>query len=70
MKPWYTSKTLWLNVLVALLTVAESELRVIQPLLPVNFYALVAFGLPLLNAALRVITTQGLAFGNAPGSRP
>ena len=61
MKPWYTSKTLWVNVGVVLLTAAETQLRVIQPLLPVDFYAMVAFGLPLLNAALRVITTQGLS---------
>lgn len=66
MKPWYTSKILWLNILVTMLTVAETQIGVIQPLLPVNFYAVVAFGLPLLNAMLRVITTQGLSFGGKP----
>ena len=68
MKPWYTSKTLWLNVLVAVLTVAETELGIVQPFMPVNFYAIVAFGLPLLNAALRIITTQGLALRS--GDKP
>ena len=65
-KSWYLSKTLWLNIVVTLLTVAESQLGVIQPLFPVNFYAVVAFGLPLLNAMLRVITTQGLSLGAKP----
>lgn len=63
-KPWYQSKTIWLNSAVAMLAVAEIKLSAIQPLVPVNFYALVAFGLPLLNAALRIITTQGLSLGS------
>lgn len=63
-KPWYQSKTIWLNSAVAMLAVAEIKLGTIQPLVPVNFYALVAFGLPLLNAALRIITTQGLSVGS------
>ena len=63
-KPWYQSKTIWLNSAVAMLAVAEIKLGMIQPLVPVNFYALVAFGLPLLNAALRIISTQGLSLGS------
>lgn len=65
MKPWYLSKTLILNVLVAVLAMAETQLHSLQPLLPVNFYAMVAFGLPVFNAGLRLITTQALSFGAA-----
>jgi hypothetical protein len=66
MKPWTRSKTLKFNALVLALAAAESQLHLIQPLLPVNFYAAVAFALPVINAALRVITTQALAFGSKP----
>lgn len=66
MKRWYKSKTLWLNVVVVVLALAESQLNILQPVLPVNFYAVVAFGLPLLNAALRLITSQALSLGGKP----
>lgn len=61
-KPWWQSKTLWLNALVLLLAGAEAQLGLLQPLLPVNVYALVAFGLPLANGLLRLVTAQRLAF--------
>lgn len=63
MKPWYKSKTLALNVAVVTLTVAEAHFNLLQPLLPVNFYAAVAFFLPVINAALRLITTQAISLG-------
>ena len=66
MKRWHKSKTLWLNVVVVVLALAESQLNILQPVLPVNFYAMVAFGLPLLNAALRLITSQALSLGGKP----
>ena len=61
MKPWYTSKTLWVNALVAALSALEAGTGVLQPFLPANFYAIVAVGLPVVNAVLRIVTTQGLA---------
>lgn len=61
MKPWYTSKTLWVNALVAALAALEAGTGVLQPFLPANFYAMVAVGLPVVNAVLRIVTTQGLA---------
>ncbi len=60
MKPWWQSKTLWLNAIAAGLVALESGTGRLQPLLPVNFYTLLAVGLPVINAWLRVITTQGL----------
>lgn len=60
MKPWWQSKTLWLNAIAAGLVALESGTGRLQPSLPVNFYTLLAVGLPVINAWLRVITTQGL----------
>ena len=62
-KPWWQSRTIRLNVAVVVLAVAESQLNIIQPLLPVNFYAAVAFALPIINAAMRIITTQAVSMG-------
>lgn len=59
-KPWWRSRTLWLNALVLALAAAEQQVGVLQGLLPVSTYQLVAFGLPVLNAVLRLITTQGI----------
>ena len=60
MKAWYQSKTLWVNAIVAALAALEAGTGILQPLLPANFYAIVAVGLPVVNAVLRIITTQGL----------
>lgn len=65
-KPWYLSKILWLNTLVVMLAAAEAHFNLLQPLLPVNFYAAISFFLPLLNAALRLITSQALSLGGKP----
>ena len=59
-KAWWRSKTLWVNTLVAALAAAEAGWNVLQPMLPVSFWRAIAFGLPLVNVVLRVITTQGL----------
>lgn len=59
-KPWYASKTLQLNAIAAALVAAEAHLGVIQPLLPVNFYAVIASALPLLNALLRMVTSKAI----------
>jgi len=60
MKAWYLSKTLWVNAIVAALATLEASTGLLQPFLPANFYTLVAVGLPLVNAVLRVVTTQAL----------
>ena len=59
-KPWYKSKTIILNAVAAGLVALEAGTGMMQPYLPANFYAIVAVGLPVLNAILRVITTQGI----------
>lgn len=56
-KSWFKSKTIIFNAAVAALATAEAGTGLLQPLLPVNFYALLVFVLPVVNAALRAITS-------------
>lgn len=60
-KPWWQSRTILTNATVAALVALEAGTGLLQPLLPMNLYTAVAVGLPVLNAALRVITTSGVA---------
>jgi hypothetical protein len=60
MKPWYKSKTLWVNILVAVLATLEASTGLLQPYLPNHWYVAVAVGLPVINVVLRIITTQGI----------
>jgi hypothetical protein len=60
MKPWHRSKTIWVNALAAGLVALEAVTGLLQPHLPVNIYVAVAVGLPVLNAMLRVITSEGI----------
>lgn len=55
-KPWWRSRTININALVLVLAAAESQVSALKGSLGVDAYALVAFGLPLLNAYLRAIT--------------
>lgn len=60
MKPWWKSKTLWVNITIAVLTTLEATTGLLQPYLPEHWYVAVAVGLPIINVVLRVITTEGL----------
>lgn len=60
MKPWYQSRTLIVNAAVAALVAFEAVSGLLQPFLPVNVFTGVAIALPVVNAILRVITTQPL----------
>jgi hypothetical protein len=60
LKPWYRSRTILVNAAVAGLVALEAVSGMLQPHLPVNFYTAVAVGLPVINAILRVITTEGV----------
>jgi hypothetical protein len=59
-KPWWTSRMLQVNALAAGLVALEAGTGLLQPVLPVNFYTAVAVALPVINAVLRVVTTQAL----------
>jgi hypothetical protein len=58
MKRWYQSKTIVVNTLAAGLVAFEAVSGLLQPHLPMNFYTALAVGLPIINAMLRVITTE------------
>lgn len=60
MKPWYTSKTIIVNAIVAALVALEAGSGLLQAYLPANFYTMIAVGLPVVNAVLRVVTTTAL----------
>ena len=66
MKPWYTSKTIIVNAIVAAMVALEAGTGLLQPYLPGNFYVIIAVGLPVVNAVLRVITTTALAANKGP----
>lgn len=69
-KPWWTSRTLIVNAVVLALLMAESHLQMLQPVLPVNVYTVAAFVLPIVNAALRLVTTTSIAGPQAAGVAP
>jgi hypothetical protein len=56
-KPRRKSKTYWANGLILALVGAETQLHVLQPLLPVSVYIVAAFALPVINIYLRELTT-------------
>ena len=60
MKPWYQSKTIIVNAIVAALVALEVGTGLLQAYLPGNFYTIIAVGLPVVNAILRVVTTTAL----------
>jgi hypothetical protein len=62
-KQWWKSKTLWFNAFCAGLIAAEANLGMLKSLVPASVYPMLAFGIPIGNAWLRIITTQGLTFG-------
>ncbi len=59
-KPWWQSRTLWVNAVVLALAAAEAQLKILQNVLPGGLFAWLAFGLPVVNAALRLITTKAV----------
>lgn len=60
MKPWWKSKTLWFNTLIALMAAVEASTMLLQPHLPFNFYFALTVLMPAVNVALRFISTQEL----------
>lgn len=59
-KPWWRSKTLWVNAAMLALAAAETQLNVLQGVLPGGLFPWLAFALPVINAALRFITSTAL----------
>lgn len=60
MKPWYRSKILWFNMICAALAALEGVTGLLQPHLSVNVFTALSVVLPVGNAMLRVVTTEGI----------
>jgi hypothetical protein len=60
-KCWWKSRTLWFNAACSALIALEAATGILQPHVPVNVYLVMAVVLPVVNAMLRVITTQAIA---------
>lgn len=67
-KPWYKSKTLWLNAIALALAAAAENWSALQGVLPAHWYAWFAFALPIGNALIRTVTTQAIHF-RSPGGQ-
>ena len=61
MKVWYKSKTLIVNAIAGALVALEAGTGLLKPYLGDDFYVIVAVGLPIINAVLRVITSEGIS---------
>lgn len=59
-KYWLRSRTILINLAVAVLAVAIDNLHLLGPVMSPRAFAAVAYGLPILNVALRVLTHQPL----------
>lgn len=66
-KPWWRSRVLWFNLFCTVAAAAEAGMGLLQPALPVNAYAVLAFTLAVGNAGLRVVTNQALVGRTSPG---
>jgi hypothetical protein len=60
-KPFWLSRTLWFNVIGVILIYAESQMKVIEPLVPASVYGWLVLVLPLGNLVLRAITNTALS---------
>lgn len=59
-KPWYASKTLWFNTVLAAAAALEASTRMLQPHLPFNFYFALTVLMPAVNVALRFVSSTEL----------
>ena len=60
MKPWYQSKTIWFNILVAVGTAVEASLSLIQGYFDPRVFLAIIGVTAGVNTMLRIITTTGL----------
>ena len=56
-KPWYKSKTMVFNFVMAALTAAELNFAMLQPALGADVYGILNFTLVVGNVILRMVTT-------------
>ena len=59
-KPWFTSKTVWFNILTiggVALDALVGIMPLVQPVIPLTVYPWIMFGVGVVNIVLRAITT-------------
>lgn len=66
-KPWYRSKTVWVNALAAALVALESQLHILEPVMPVSAYVALAMLLPAINIVLRSVTSSAITLRGGSG---
>lgn len=66
MKPWWQSKTVWLNFVATIVAGLTAFVPQLQPLMTTQNFALFSLGVGLANVALRFITTQALGASSGP----
>ena len=59
-KKWYSSKTIWFNIIMTSLITLEASLGSLSSLIPTNIYGILAVLLAVGNSILRVISTVGV----------
>lgn len=60
MKPWWKSRTVWVNIIVGVLSVIETQVELLKPYVPAGWFVIVAIGLPVVNIVLRLVTTTAV----------
>lgn len=72
MKPWWESKTIWLNVVVGILATADALTGALKPILPPDIMGGIVTGLAIANVALRAMTGQPVSLSKpaSPKSQP
>lgn len=60
MKNWKYSKTIWFNLVMAVMITIEASLHLVQPLIDSDIYGILALCLAVGNTILRVLTTSKL----------
>lgn len=60
MKKWYKSKTIWLNIILALTGAGVLYLPMLETVLPGNTFAIMLFASNAINMVLRKVTTTAI----------
>lgn len=61
-KPWYTSKTLWVNAIATALAVVQLNFHLLESSLSSSVYVSAVGALAFINVLLRGITSTGITF--------
>jgi hypothetical protein len=69
-KPWWHSKTIWLNTAVAVVAAVEASTDILKQFMPAEAIGPVLAAVGVLNIALRIATGQPIGKQNKPSVEP